>query len=197
MAIVLPCSMTVHAYADAGRDLEVQRPCCPSCSQAMSFWGYYSRPVRVDEEIRVLVRRARCASCAVSHALVPDFVLPGRLDAVEVIGVAIEEMAAGAGARPVARRAGLPHTTVRDWHRRFRARAAMLTTGFLAATVALGDLVPRVGDGVMASALVAMRAAVDAARRRLGARGSDWRIAVRVVGGQLLSTNSNPPFLAS
>jgi hypothetical protein len=116
---------------------------------------------------------------------------------VEVIGVAIEEMAAGAGARPVARRAGLPHTTVRDWHRRFRARAAMLTTGFLAATVALGDLVPRVGDGVMASALVAMRAAVDAARRRLGARGSDWRIAVRVVGGQLLSTNSNPPFLAS
>jgi hypothetical protein len=197
MAIVLPCSMTVHAYAAAGRDLEVPRPCCPSCSQAMSFWGYYSRPVRVDEEIRVLVRRARCASCAVSHALVPDFVLPGRLDAVEVIGVAIEEMAAGAGARPVARRAGLPHTTVRDWHRRFRARAAMLTTGFLAATVALGDLVPRVGDGVMASALVAMRAAVDAARRRLGARGSDWRIAVRVVGGQLLSTNSNPPFLAS
>ena len=197
MAIVLPCSMTVHAYAAAGRDLEVPRPCCPSCSQAMSFWGYYSRPVRVDEEIRVLVRRARCASCAVSHALVPDFVLPGRLDAVEVIGVAIEEMAAGAGARPVARRAGLPHTTVRDWHRRFRARAAMLTTGFLAATVALGDLVPRVGDGVMASALVAMRAAVDADRRRLGARGSDWRIAVRVVGGQLLSTNSNPPFLAS
>ena len=197
MAIVLPCSMTVHAYAAAGRDLEVPRPCCPSCSQAMSFWGYYSRPVRVDEEIRVLVRRARCASCAVSHALVPDFVLPGRLDAVEVIGVAIEEMAAGAGARPVARRAGLPHTTVWDWHRRFRARAAMLTTGFLAATVALGDLVPRVGDGVMASALVAMRAAVDAARRRLGARGSDWRIAVRVVGGQLLSTNSNPPFLAS
>ncbi len=172
MAIVLPLPMTVHAYAAAGRDLEVPRPCCPSCSQAMSFWGYYSRPVRVDEEIRVLVRRARCASCAVSHALVPDFVLPGRLDGVEVIGAAIEEMAAGAGAQTVARRAGVPHTTVRGWRRRFRARAAMLTAGFLAAAVALGDLVPRVGDGVMASALVAMRAAVDAARRRLGARGS-------------------------
>ena len=197
MAIVLPCSMTVHAYAAAGRDLEVPRPCCPSCSASMSFWGYYSRPVRVDEEIRVLVRRARCASCAVSHALVPDFVLPGRLDAVEVIGAAIDEMAAGAGARPVARRAGLPHTTVRDWQRRFRARAAMLTTGFLAATVALGDLVPRVSPGAMASALLAMRAAVGAVRRRLTVHGSDWRIAVRVVGGHLLSTNSNPPFLAS
>lgn len=197
MAIVLPCSMTVHAYAAAGRKLEVPRPDCPSCSATMSFWGYYERPVRVGEEIRVLVRRARCANCAVSHALVPDFALPGRLDGVEVIGAAIEEMAAGAGARQAALRASVPHTTVRGWRRRFVARAVMLATGLLAATVALGDLVPRVSAGAMASALGAMRSAVSAARRRFGASGSDWRIAVRVVGGHLLSTNTNPPFLAS
>jgi hypothetical protein len=73
----------------------------------------------------------------------------------------------------------------------------MLAAGFLAATVALGDLVPRIGAGAMAMALDAMRSAVGAARRRLTASGSDWRIALRIVGGHLLSTNTNPPFLAS
>ena len=51
MAIVLPCTMTVHAYAAARRDVEVPRPDCPTCSAPMSFWGYYSRPVRVGEEL--------------------------------------------------------------------------------------------------------------------------------------------------
>ncbi|HZK74455.1 MAG TPA: DUF6431 domain-containing protein [Clostridia bacterium] len=189
--------MTVHAYAAARRDVEVPRPDCPTCSAPMSFWGYYSRPVRVGEELRVLVRRARCAECAVSHALLPDFAVPGRLDGVEVIGAAIEEMATGAGARAAARRAGVPHTTARGWRRRFLARAVILATGFLAATVALGDLVPRSEAGAIPSALSAMRSAVAAARRRLTANGSDWRIALCIVGGHLLSTNTNPPFLAS
>ena len=152
MAIVLPCPMTVHAYAAAGRELEFPRPDCPSCSQAMSFWGFYSRPVRVGEEIRVLVRRARCARCATSHALLPDFVLLGRLDGLEVVGSALEQIAAGAGTRQVAGHTGVPHTTVRGWRRRFAARAGMLTAGFLAATVALGDLVPRLVAGAMAGA---------------------------------------------
>jgi hypothetical protein len=197
MTIVLPCSLTVHAYATAGRDLEIPRPNCPSCSTRMSFWGYYSRSVRVGEEISILVRRARCMSCAVTHALLPDFVLPGRFDGIEVIGAAIEERATGTAAAPVARRTGVPHTTLRDWCRRFLARAQLLTVGFLAATVALGDPVPRVGIGVMTAALDAIRSTAAAARRRLGAQGSDWAIAVRVVGGHLLSTNTNPPFLAS
>jgi hypothetical protein len=65
----------------------------------MSFWGFYTRYLRVGEIVRLLVRRARCLGCRCSHALLPDFVAMGRLDGQEVIGRAIEELAAGMGAR--------------------------------------------------------------------------------------------------
>jgi len=58
-----------------------------------------------------------------------------------VIGVALEWAAAGAGLRPVAARLGVPHTTVRDWWRRFQARAPLLGAGLCALIVELGGLV--------------------------------------------------------
>jgi hypothetical protein len=71
-----------------------------------------------------------------------------------------------------------------------------LATGFLAATVALGDPVPRLPVGLVEIALCAIEAVADAARRRLGAAGDDWRIANLIVGGHLLSTNSDPPWIS-
>lgn len=73
----------------------------------------------------------------------------------------------------------------------------MLTAGFCAATVALGDLVPRLAVSSSLKTLTgALTAAVGAARRRLGVLGTDWRIANRIVGGHLLSTNTDPPWAA-
>jgi len=141
MAIVLPCSMTPSEFAAAGREVEMPRPHCPNCSARMSFWGFYSRPLRIGDEIRLLVHRARCSSCRRTHALIPDFVVPGRLDGIEVIGPGIEQMANEATTLAVAQRAGVPYTTARGWRRRFVSRAELLASGFLAATVALGDLV--------------------------------------------------------
>jgi hypothetical protein len=66
----------------------------------------------------------------------------GRLDAIGVIGPALEAMVAG-HARRAADALGLPYTTVRDWRRRFVARAEMLAIGFARACVALGAPVPR------------------------------------------------------
>ena len=197
MAIVWPCTMTPHDYAAAGREVEVPRPDCPSCSTAMSFWGFYSRPLRIGVYIRLFIRRARCRHCRASHALVPDFVLPGRLDAIEVIGAGIEEMAAGATTRAAAVRADVPYTTVRGWRRRFAFRAGLLATGFLAATVALGDPAPRLPAGLVEIALCAIGAVARAVRRRFMAAGDDWRIANLVVGGHLLSTNSDPPWISA
>ncbi|MDA8265865.1 MAG: DUF6431 domain-containing protein [Actinomycetota bacterium] len=181
MAIVWPCTMTPHEYAAVGRDIEVPRPNCPACSLAMSFWGFYARPLRVGVELRLLIRRARCKHCQVSCGIVPDFVVPGRLDGVEVIGAGIEEMAAGATTATAATRFDVPYTTVRSWRRRFAERAGILSAGFLAATVAL----------------CAIEAAERAMRRRLGATAGHWRIANYIVGGHLLSTNSNPPWISS
>jgi len=196
MAIVWPCPLSVEAYAAAERSIEVPRPSCPSCSEAMCFWGFYTRYLRVGEIVRLLVRRARCLGCRCSHALLPDFVTMGRLDGQEVIGRAIEELAAGVGARSSAQRGGLPHTTVRDWRRRVAERSGLLVVGFLSAAVALGDLAPRHLSSGVGGLLVAVDAAVGAARRRRGARGRRWLIANRIVGGQLLSTNTDPPWAA-
>ncbi len=130
--------------------------------------------------------------------MLPDFVAHGRLDGVEVIGAGIEAMSEGAAERTVARTSHVPHTTARDWRRRTEARAALLTAGFCAATVALGDLVPRLAVTVALRALTgAIGAAAAAARRRLGALGSNWRIANRIIGGHLLTTNTDPPWAAS
>ena len=197
MSIVFACRLSVDAYVEAGRDVEVPRPSCPACSGAMVFWGLYVRDVRVGAVVKLLVRRARCRDCRTSHAMLPDFVAHGRLDGIEVIGAGIEVMADGGGTRSAAVVTGVPYTTVRDWRRRLGSRASMLTGGFWASCVALGDLVPRVVTvGALSILVGAVTAAVAAARRRFGAHGSPWRIANRIIGGHLISTNTDPPWSA-
>src|ERR1700678_3628636 len=130
MAIVWPTELDVEMYVAAGREVEVPRPDCPRCHQPMRFWGWYERDVRGSFEVihRLSVRRARC--CERTHALLPGFVTWGRLDAVEVIGSALETMCRGVGMRGAAGRLALAHTTVRDWRRRFARRADLLAGGF-------------------------------------------------------------------
>jgi transposase-like protein len=196
MTIVWPCPMTAHEYATAGRAARIPRPDCPGCAQPMIFFGFYMRPLRLGgEELRLLVRRARCQACRSTHGLLPDFVTAFRLDGVEIIGTAIASVVNGVTMRVAAAKVDVPYTTARDWFRRFRARADLLARGFLAATVALGDLIGQVPAGTTKAALFAIAALGGAARRRFGApAGGDWSVANRVVGGHLLVSNTNPPW---
>ena len=197
MAMVWPTGLDVDGYEAAGRDLEVPRFACPGCGKPLAFWGWYWRYVRVSStDTRQLeVRRARCGACKAGHALLPGFLTWGRLDPVEVIGAAVEEMCGGTGMRKVADALGLQHTTVRDWRRRFRRRAAMLAMGLCGYVVALGDLAPRLSGDAEAVALGAARAAWRAATRRFGAGvGGLWRAVNAVVGGRLLVANMDTPF---
>lgn len=196
MAIVLPCPLTVHEYAAAARNLELSRPDCPKCDGQMSFWGWYTRQVRVEVDLRLTIRRVRCSACSVSHGLVPEFVAIGRLDSVEVIGEALTEMATGASIAATAEKSGVPFSTVRGWLRRLRRRAATLTKGFLRALVALGDLPPRLSSCELQTVLIAASAAAAALSRRSGG-GSTWRLANRIVGGHLLTTNIDPPWISA
>jgi hypothetical protein len=198
MAIVWPTELDVDTYAAAGRGVVVPRADCPGCRQPMPFWGWYERDVRVSAEVihRLLVRRARC--CERTHALLPGFVTWGRLDAVEVIGSAVEAMCGGVGMRGAAEELGLKHTTVRDWRRRFARRAELLAVGFSRFCVAVGDLAPRLSGPLEAVAVATVKAAWSAARRRFGdGVGSLWRLANAVVGGHVLSTNTDPPWAAT
>jgi hypothetical protein len=167
----------------------------PTARTALSrwaFWGFYPRDLRVGAIFKLAIRRARCRRCARSHALLPDFVAHRRLDGIEVIGAGIEAMADGATVQSVASTAGVPHATARTWRRRVLARAEALTAGFWAACVAWGDLVPVLGGpGILDLLLGAVRAAVGALGRRLGVGGALWKMANRIVGGHLLSTNTD------
>lgn len=199
MAIVWATGLDVDGYVAAGREVDVPRADCPGCGQPMPFWGWYERDVRLSAVVirRLVVRRARCSACERSHALLPGFVTWGRLDAVEVIGPALEAMCGGAGTLRVAKGLDLAHTTVRDWRRRFAERAEMLAVGFCRYVVAVGDLAPRLVGHPVAVAVAAATAAWRAAVRRFGAAvGAMWRLANAVVGGHLLSPNMDPLWAA-
>jgi hypothetical protein len=145
MAIVWPTALGVEQYAAAGRNIDVPRLGCPRCKEPMSYWGWYQRDLRVSRSQTLLVRRQRCKACATSHAVLPSFVAHGRLDAIGVIGPALEAMVDG-HARRAAVALGLPYTTVRDWRRSFVARAEMLALGAVRACVALGAPAPRLPE---------------------------------------------------
>ena len=196
VAMVWQTPLGVERYAAAGRALAVPRFGCPSCGELMSYWGWYERHLRAGRARALWVRRQRCASCRTSHSVLPSFVAHGRLDAVGVIGAALQAMAGGLGAgASVARAIDVPYTTVRDWHRRFVARAEMLAVGFARACVALGGLAPRLAGAPETVALGALISAWRAARRRFGKPvGRLWRFANGLVGGHLVTTNIYPPW---
>ncbi|MGH9266711.1 MAG: DUF6431 domain-containing protein [Acidimicrobiales bacterium] len=195
MAIVWPCSLSVDEYRAAGDDAEVPRPVCPACSKSMMFWSRYTRSVRIDGQChRVRLRRARCGPCAKSHVLVPSFSAVGRLDVIDTIGEVITAVVVGgAGVRPVATTFDIPHTTARDWARRFRRLAERLAATFAALVVELTGLAPHPPVDPQMASLWLMDAAWTEACRRLGERvGRRWPFVNLVCGGAMLAATTNP-----
>ena len=193
VAIVWPCQLSVDAYVRSGRQVGAPRPDCPSCSAPMGWWSGYWRHVREgDSGRRLFIPRVRCEACRASHALLPAFLLLGRLDTVETVGAVIVEVAAGSGVRPAARRADVPYTTARGWWRRFRQRAERLAVALAAVAVELGGRAVRPVAGLEGWALAAMTAAWQAVAAMPGwlALGP-WRFVSSVCGGRLISTNTN------
>lgn len=193
LSIVWPCRLSVEEYAAAGKGIEVPRQACPGCTRPLSFWSGYERPVRCGRDLRIWVRRARCEPCAATHALLPDFVVDGRYDSVDVIGPALAKGSGGLGMRKVAEQAGVPHSTARDWRRRHRARAPALIQHFTELVLRLGGEVGAVSVEAEQAALELVRAAWRAATAGI----SDvWRFWNAVCGGRALDTNTSPPLLA-
>lgn len=198
MTIVWPCQLGVDAYIEAGRSIEVLRPDCPDCASPMSFWSGYSRHVRVGGLCqKIFIRRVRCHTCQMSHALLPAFLFERRCDVVETIGEVIENVTDKAGGvRPIARRLGVPHTTARGWLRRFRAHTDELRVSFAAVSIELGARVALHGDHVPRDALEAIRAAFVTASDLIGwARLGCWRFVSVVCGGRLIATNTTSLYL--
>lgn len=124
----------------------------------------------------------------------PSFLFVRRLDADPVIGSAFTRCAGGRGTRPIAQQVGLPHTTVRDWWRRAKAKAAKLLAALLKLATSLDSApVAITADGV-AAVLEALESAWQRAREHLGARIPDrWAFWSLVSGGLALARNISPP----
>jgi len=171
---------------------------CPDCDgELRGCWAGYERWVRFSKRVeRLRIGRSLCRGCGKTHALLPSFVVPRRLDAAPVIGAALELAAAGRGHRPLAARLSLPATTVRGWLRRARAQAALLASRLWRLAQELGALAPRAPphDRPLAVLVRAVEAAHAAAARRLGEAGlpDRWGLLVAVVGEALLSHRSSP-----
>jgi transposase-like protein len=195
VAIVWVCSLSVDAYCELGRGVEVPRFDCPTCGKPMALWGFYSRYLRFGACVRVGIRRQRCGACRRSHGVLPGFVTYQRLDELEAIGTGIEAMVGGnVGARRAAAALSRPHSTVRDWRRRFRARAVLLATGIAAAVVATTGTVARLHADPEQACLQAMAAAGQALASRGRTVGNCFVVANVICGSHLLSTNTHPPW---
>jgi hypothetical protein len=122
--------------------------------------------------------------------LLPVDALARRADAVEVIGSALADSAAGLGHRRIAERLERPVSTVRGWLRRMRLRAEAVRAAFtaLAVTLAVDAALPAAAPRLLGDAVEAIGAAAAAAARRFGVRVvSGWRLASAVSAGRLLA----------
>jgi hypothetical protein len=197
VAIIWACALSPSSYVAAGKSIMVPALRCPTCLVWLMHWGGYWRWLRAPLLIeRIWIRRGRCAVCRRTHALLPDLVLARRLDGVAVIGRGIAlRVIANLGLRPIATQLDVPHSTVRTWWQRFRARSPTTLAQCSALAVALdGTAVMLVTNGERA-ALDALQVAWQRAQIRFGdAVGEVWRFWSRISGGEALGANTTSPW---
>jgi hypothetical protein len=123
--------------------------------------------------------------------LLPAWLLARRCDGTAVIGDMLARAARGQGFRQIAAASGVPEGTVRGRLRRFRRSAGRVREFFtrLAGVLALDPVPLDPAGSVLADAVVAVAAAVAAARGRwLGmVTVAGWELAAVLTLGSLLS----------
>lgn len=197
MVIIWSCALSPAAYVSAGQHVVVPPQRCPLCGRWLIGWGGYWRWLRAPLLVeRIWIRRGRCRICRRSQALLPDLLLARRLDVVAVIGTAVQlKIATDVGLRTVAEQLDVPHTTVRTWWQRFRARSPTLLRRCTELAVALDGRPVDVLSVGTAAVLEVLHIAWQRARARLGQRIDDvWSFWSRISGGHALGTHTTSPW---
>jgi Domain of unknown function (DUF6431) len=169
---------------------------CPGCCRPLSGWGGYWRWVRpaLRPAQRIWIRRGWCRRCRRTQALLPSFLFSRRLDVDSVIGTALVQAMAGEGARPIAQRLELPHTTVRDWTRRLRTAPLRLLGPLLGVATSLDPAAVPLQTAGPAAVLEALDATWQRVQQRLGERAPDrWACWSLISGGLALAPHTSPP----
>lgn len=167
---------------------------CPTCTGALSPWGWArSRMLRgfAVTVLRVRPRRTVCPHCRVTHVLLPVAALSRRADLAEVIGAALVAKATGTGIPVIAVRLGRHADTVRGWLRRFAVQADRLRVMFTVLLVDTGPdpQVPAETGSPFADAVAAILGCRAAIASRWPVLGTvpPWQAASAVTQGRLLA----------
>ena len=165
---------------------------CPDCSGRLRRWGFArTRSLRSSGGGRVWLRprRVRCASCSVTHVLLPALAPPHRAYTIDVVGQALLASACGRSHRRIGADLGVPADTVRDWIRRVRARAEWLRVQGTIAAHRLDPMLPVIvpAGSALGDAMSALATAAEASVRRLGPTAPPWQIIAMIARGQLLA----------
>ena len=192
--------LTVNADRDVvERQLGGGELACPSCGGVLARWGSgAARRVRLPGgpggeqagHVVLVPRRSRCRGCGVTHVLLPAWCLARRADAGEVIGLALEAKAAGAGHRKIAAGLRRPASTVRGWLRALGRNAGRVRERFasLAASLVTDPPLPGPAGSLFADAVAAVAAAAAAAGMLPGVGAvARWELASAVTCGLLLA----------
>jgi hypothetical protein len=157
------------------------------------YWRWVRAPLLIE---RIWIRRGRCAVCRRTHALLPDLVLVRRLDEVAVIGRGLAlKVLANVGLRPIATQLDVPHSTIRTWWHRFRARSPTTLAQCTAVAVALDGTAVMLTTAGERAALDALERAWQRAQIRFSdAVGELWRFWSRISRGEALGTNTTSPW---
>ncbi len=203
MVIIWLYPSSPSSYVSAGQQVVVPSQRCPTYQRWLGGWGGYWRWLRAPLLVeRIWIRRARCAACQRSHALLPDLLLTRRLDAVSVIGTAmVLKVANGLGLRPIAAQLDVPHTTLRTWWQRFRVRSPTLLARCTSLAVSLDGTPVDVDPHAVGTraALDVLQLSWQRARTRFGQRiggGGVWSFWSWISGGQALGTHTTSPWAA-
>ena len=176
VTVVWPCPVSVEECVRVGRRLRPPSQRCPSCRSGLTVQGGYHRQLRHRDGVyRLWVWRGYCRPCDVSHALLPDFVVPHHLDTLDRIFASLDPRVT----------VDVPASTRRGWQARFGRNRAILTSGCAAAVVALGG---ELGELRVDTLLVAVWAAI---RRRSDLLPPPWRILNIMSGGSWLRERVN------
>jgi hypothetical protein len=165
---------------------------CPHCPGQLRRWGFArTRSLRSSGGGRVWLRprRVRCASCRVTHVLLPALAPPHRAYTIDLVGQALLASACGQGHRTIGADLGVPADTVRDWIRRVKARAEWLRVQGTIEAHMLDPMLPWIvpAGSALADALSALATAAAASVRRLGPTAPPWQLIAMIARGQLLA----------
>lgn len=165
---------------------------CPGCAGQLRRWGFApTRSLHLARGARASLRprRVRCASCAVTHVLLPAVAPARHAYAIEVVGQALLGSIAGQGHRRIGPELGVPADTVRGWVRRVNARAEWLRMQGTTWAHEFDPMLPVVvaAGSALADAVSVLATAAAAAVRLLGPIAPVWQIIAMIAGGQLLS----------